>query len=514
MIKCMLQGVAVLASLGLGATIAAPAIAQPADTLRVGHYSKAPTRGNTMAGASGTPSMFWWDSVFDTFTRVDRSGTVQPFAIKSWQLTSPTTWRFTFRDDIIFSNGAKNNSANVVAILDYMASPDGQKSSLYRTFAKNYASWKAIDEHTVELTTKAPDPLVAGTFARFYLSEMKAFNEMGVEQYTAKPVTSGPWKVVTWTDSEANFTTHEQGWRKPKIRNIRIVELPESVNRRLAIESGEMDLVTQMAPDDIATLQAAGQAVVDNAPYVQSLMIFTEDFSANKKWGGKPPFADKKIRQAVNYAIDRQTMAKELMRGAVEPASQPATPQTFGYNPNIKPYPYDLAMAKKLMSESSYPNGFNMVAEFQSGAVANDKEVNTAAFDALSAIGIKVESRVLPFSSWVTKLTGATQWGGEATSFSQLVEPMMDASQPFNWYSCKAPFKFVCVEDHMPLIDAAAVEMDLKKREAILQQLMQKAHDDAISISLFNGRDIFGLSKRVKGFKNWNRNIYYEEITF
>jgi len=269
-----------------------------------------------------------------------------------------------------------------------------------------------------------------------------------------------------------------------------------------------------MNPDDMKAMEAVGSVVVANAPNIMSFALFSEDFSPDKKrWNGKPPFADRRVRQAVNYAIDRNAITKNLLNGVFEPASQPANPQTFGYNADLKPYPYDPERGKRLLAEAGYPNGFSMIGEFIPGAIANDKEIYNLVAEGMGRIGIKAELRAVPFSEWVTKLT-QKKWEGEGTGFSYLVDPMMDASQPFNWYSCNAPAVFICIEDHMPLIRAQAQEMDSKKREAILKELMKKANEDALSVALVNGRDIFGLSKRVKNFKSWNRVIVYEDLIF
>ena len=484
------------------------------DTLRVGMYSRAPNRGNVYAGGSGVPSMYWWEGVFDSFTRVDDKAQIRPFAAEKWELVNPTTWRFTFRKDIEFSNGNKNNADNVVAIFDYL-STDGKAASVWTTYGGSLASWKKVDEHTVEFTTKVPNPLWAGSLARFYVADMKAWKDMGTEAYTAKPVTSGPWKPVTWTDSEGVFVAHDKSWRPGKIKNLRIIELQEQVGRVQALTSGQVDIVTNMNPDDMKTISAAGHiARADDAPNIMSFAYFSEDFSPDqKKWGGKTPFAKREVRQAANHAINREAIVKDLFGGITVPASQPANPNTFGYNPDVKPYAYDPAKAKALLAQAGYPNGFNMVAEVIVGAIANDKEIYSYMVDQMGQVGIKVDLRPLVFADWLKKLLGKS-WEGEATGFSYLVDPMMDASQPFNWYSCTRPQRFICIEEHMPLIQAQATEMDRGKREAILKELMKRANEDALSIAVLNGKDIFGVAKRVQGFTNWNRVLVYENMSF
>jgi len=503
------------AALALSAAVALPAslaAAQDAkDTLRIGMYSKAPARGNIYASGSGVPSMYWWEGIFDGLTRVNDQGETLPHGASSWTLVNDTTWHFTLRNDVVFSNGVKNTAQNVVKAFDYLLSEEGQTASVARD-AKTLASYRAIDDKTVEFVTKNPDPLWASTIQRIYIGEMGAFADLGKDGYALAPVTSGPWKVVSWTDNEALFTAHDQSWRPGKIENIRIIELPEQVARRQALEGGQVDLVTNMNPDDIPIIESSGNVVVvSDSPNIMSMMLFSEDFTG--KWkDGKTPFADKRVRQAANYAIDRQSIVDNLFSGITVPASQPANPNTFGWNPNVKPYPYDPAKARALLAEAGYADGFDMRAEVIIGAIANDKEIYTFVAEQLSQVGIRTEVIPMQFSGWLTKLL-QKKWEGEAIGFSYLVDPQMDASTPFRWYSCDSTAVTICIPEHMDLIHAAAKEMDRDKREKILQELMVRAHDDALSIAILHGKDIFGMSKRLKGFTNWNRILLYENMT-
>ena len=117
----MLTAAVLAASTMLGTT----AFAQDAkDTLRVGMYSKSVPRGNVYAIQNIWPSMFWWEAVYDSFVRVDENAKVVPHAAARWELVNPTTWRLTFRDDVTFSNGRKNDAANIVKVFDKLVPED------------------------------------------------------------------------------------------------------------------------------------------------------------------------------------------------------------------------------------------------------------------------------------------------------------------------------------------------------------------------------------------------------
>ena len=141
---------------------------------------------------------------------------------------------------------------------------------------------------------------------RGYLADMKSFSEMGLEAFSSKPVTSGPYRVVSWNDNEMVAVPNPTSWRKGKVPNLKITSVPEPSSRIAALESGQTDIIYFAGPDDIPRIRAAGHtAVIDPAPYVAAVALFTEDFPNKFNKNGKTPLADKRLRQAFNYAVNR-----------------------------------------------------------------------------------------------------------------------------------------------------------------------------------------------------------------
>jgi len=490
------------------ALLASPSFAAgPKDTLRVGVYSKAPSRGNPFMAAT-VPSSYYWDALYDSLTRTDRQGKAVPWLAERWEIVDPLTWRFSLRPNVVFSNGAPLDANAAAATFNYLMT-DGKATTVGARDAAGFDTVRAIDSRTLEIKTKVPDPLLVRRVSGIYFVEPKAWRD-SLEGYTAKPVTSGSWQVVSWTDNDAEFVAFDKSWRPGKIKTLKYVELPESVSRLQALLSDQVDFVMAMTPDDVHQIRAAGhQVITGRAPNVVTFALFTKD--AKGAFGAKgSPFQDVRVRQAVNYAIDRKALTEGLMNGLTEPAGQPATPSTFGYNADVKPYPYDPDRAKKLLAEAGYPNGFSMVAEVMTGVIPRDREFYTYIADSLARVGVKMDMRIVPFADWVAKLRNGN-WEGVGTGFSSSVDPFMDATRPFAWYSCGYAAQFVCVDKHMPLLQQANVEMDPSKRERIVKDLMKAANEDALAMYLFNGIDIFATSKRVKDFTNWHRTMIYEK---
>ncbi len=489
--------------------VISPAAAQaPKDTLRVAMYANASTLGNPFA-ASYSPGQYFYSAVFDTLVRVDDSGKAVPWVAESWKVIDATTWQFKLRPDVMFSNGARLDARAVQGTFDWLLG-DGKATTVAR-FIPDVVGARAVDDLTIEIKTKVPSPVLARQLATIFFIEPKAWSEMGVGDYARKPVTTGPWQVEKWTEAEAEFVAFPQAWRKPKVNRLSFRVLGEEVTRQQALISDQVDIAVALSPEQVKNVEAAGhKAVVYAAPFLMSWVLFTNDFP--KKYGDKgSPFADKRVRMAANLALDRQAISDGLLNGLAKPANQLAMPATFGYNPKVRDFPYDPARAKALLSEAGYPNGFDMVAEVYVGGIAKDTEIYNYAADALSKIGIRVELRQLAFNDYLSKINNGT-WQGLATGRSIRHEPLMDLQRPLDTFSCRERTKAVCVEEHMPLITAASSEMNESKREALLQEIMQKSHDDALLLFLVNGPEIYGLNKRAKNLAVWNQVILYEKV--
>lgn len=497
--------------LAAATTLAMPAAAQDArDTLRVAMYTNALTIGHVYGLNYIWPFMYWWEGSYNSFVRIDDKAQVLPFAAERWQHVEGNTWRVTFRKDVTFWSGRQNDAANVVKAFDFLHTDVGRIAGVMRNM--QLASYKAVDSHTVEFVTRDPDPLFIPKLAAFYVIDMTAFNDMGVKEFAVKPVASGPFRITSWTDQEQVSTAWEKSWRPAKTKNMRILHVPEAATRLAALSSGQVDIAFNMAPDDVPRIQAAGHtAAVESAPFAAQIGLFTVDFA--RKWGGKAPFADRRVRQAVNYAVNKDAIVTQLLRGHGRPASQPAIPATFGYNPAVKPYPHDPERAKQLLAEAGYPRGFSTLLETSALFGAGSDVFQVVAAD-LGKVGINVDVLLLP-NAERQKLINESTWKGDMTSVTAFFSPMQDASIPFQVYGCEIVTRPVstCIPELTPLIRAQAVELDRGKRLAILQELMKKSNEEALALFLFDGFDITGVAKRVKGYKNWNKVIHYEAMT-
>lgn len=488
-----------------------PAAAQGSrDTLRVGMYSKTQARANPFTAYA--PSTFWFTPIYDTLVRINQTGEQVPWAAESWTLVDPLTWRFTLRPGMQFSNGQPLDAGAVAETIRYLIEDDRGKATNAGGDARAFAAATAIDARTVELKTKAPNPVVPRTAAIFFLFEPGAWRDLGPEKYAAEPVTSGPYRVERWSETEAQLVAFDKAWRPAKTPRLTITELPESVVRLQSLLSNQIDIAIGMGPDEGAAIKAAGhQLFTYPSSITMAVALHTTDFSG--KFGDKGmPFNDRRVRQAFNHAVDRDAIVRDLLGGNGTPAGQPGNSATFGYNPAVKAPSYDPAKARALLAEAGYANGFDMTMEIVTGAQPKDRDIYQFVADSLKNIGVRIDLRQIPAPDYLRKLLQGT-WEGQAMGLAFRVEPTMDLGRPWNQWSCRWPKKFVCIDSVMPLIDAAEQEMDPAKRRALLQQLAQKLSDESYALFLVSHMDFYGVNRRVRDFDQWNLGLLYERMS-
>jgi peptide/nickel transport system substrate-binding protein len=483
----------------LGLTFVLTANFAHAETLRVGGTQAPPTLGNPYS-AVGPPASTIWSPMYDGLTMLTVEGKLGPALAESWRTTSPTTWEFKLRPGVTYHNGAPFNAQTVVDVITMLKSPEMQRF-LVSAELRGVTGVKVIDAMTVQFTTAEPDAVLPKRLNIVMMIEPKAWKEMGVDAYALKPIGTGPYRLVEWGRGNARikYDLFAKSWRAPKpggpnpiINKVEFITIAETSSRVQAIMSDQIDIALAPGPEDIQVLQDAG-ITVKSQPLgvVMSIAFRTERPEAS-------PLKDKRVRQALNYAVNRQSMATDMLGGRAVAASQGATPETFGYNPNLKPYPYDPAKAKALLKEAGYEKGFDLKVEALTNLGNSDTALYQKMAQDLADVGVKVELRSTTFASWVRKY-GTNDWGDiDAFSLTWNSAPFQDVIRPIEYFSCLKAAAFFCDPSIVPLIKQSNQTMDEAARLKILQEIMAKMQDSAPALILVDFPNLTAFSPRVK----------------
>ncbi|MDX2223930.1 MAG: ABC transporter substrate-binding protein, partial [Rhodospirillaceae bacterium] len=465
------------AGLGVG-----PAAAET--TLRMAITTLPPQDGHPFS-TSATPTITTTGAIFDGLTRITADGSLRPWLATSWRNLDANTWRFALRDDVVFSNGAPFDAAAVKFAVDYLATRAVPgKDNLARDLPPMVAA-RVVDARTIDIVTKDPVPIFPRYAAALLVPEPAAFERLGKEGFQKAPVGTGPFEAVEFAPAKVSFRAHARSWRKPRFARMELLELPDPTVRVQALITDQIDIATGLAPEDVATLKAAGhQAIGWRDIQVSSISLVTTR---------NLPFNDVRVRRALNLAVNRQPIVDVLMLGSTVPANQPAAANVLGFDPTIPQYPYDPAEAKALLAEAGYPNGFSFVLE-TTGAGGSSLSVYQQVASDLAQVGVKMEIRALPGPQYLRNLFQTGEFA-DAITVPWLASPTADVMRPILIHSCRTRIPWYCDADLTPKIEAALAEWDEAKALALRKELGRIYHDRAPAIFLYESALFAGLRK-------------------
>lgn len=467
------------------------------DLLRVGIVSLPPMYGNPFT-AMGAPGSVTWQQIFDGLTRIDESGQVVAALATDWQLVDSHMWRFSLRDKVRYANGEPFNAVTAKAVFDWLLSDVGRLSPVGNEL-RGLAEVTVVGTHELLIRTHRPDPILPNRMALVMMVEPNAWAELGPKGFGQQPVGTGPYILRSWRNKNgaAELVENVYGWRRPHIGTVELFPLQDHAARFQAAISKQLHLAQSMRPEEIEIFKERGFAsLVDPSKQIIGIAFDVVGHPGS-------PVADRRVRQAINFAVDIQAISEIITYGKQSPASQGAAPGVLGYNPAVRPYPYDPARARALLADAGYADGFSFRATVVMGTYANDVEIYQKVQQDLAKVGIRLVLEATLFSDWLRQyVTG--KWRTEAFSLAWNTAPYHDSIRPMEYFSCGKARPFYCNEAMMPAIQNAATQMRPAERERALQQLQLRFHNEAPSLYLLEYGHIWVSSNAISGFSMAN----------
>ena len=309
--------------------------------------------------------------VYEGLVRYDSKLAIEPALATSWEVVSPTLWRFHLRQGVTFHDGAPFTADDVVASFERAA----DEASPLRGNLPAYKGSKAIDDHTVEVSVTENYPLLLNDLTNITIfdkewlvanhAEAPTDVGKGVEGFATNNANgTGPFSIESRTpDAQTVFAKNPKWWDEPKHNLDKIVFTPiaSPATRVAAMLSGEIDFTNSAPLQDIPRLEASSDIKVMATNELRTVFYLfnwgeklQEDGAA-----GKNPFRDKRVRDALYQAIDIDSLQKRVMRGLSRNTGSLVAPAIPGYIPSLdERLPYDPDKAKALLAEAGYPDGF------------------------------------------------------------------------------------------------------------------------------------------------------------
>jgi peptide/nickel transport system substrate-binding protein len=396
---------------------------------------------------------------------------------ESWQVNG-NKLHFKLRKNIRFHDGTPFTSKDVIASFKRILT---DKQSLQAPNLQNLKEMDAPDELNVTLTLKKSDANALEDINNRVIMKQAVAEKMG--EADNPPIGTGPFTFVSW-DRSGQFVIrrNNQYWGQPaKVDEIIYKTVQEDAARIAALEAGQVDLISNIPPHEVARLKAHSRIRVQQ---VQGLRpIFLVLSPAYK------PLDNLKVRRAITHAIDRDRIIKHVLEGNAYPLSGLLSPQVFGYEPNAKAYPYDLEKAKQLLTEAGFANGFEIDYYSPTGRYPKDREVAQVIVEQLSKVGIKANLKTPEWSIFNTDYKN-----GKYPMYLTGRGSLIDADALFHQYFRTGATKRVLGYSNPKLdeiIDTEQQTFDVKKREKLLWEAHRLILEDAPAVPLWNSMDIY-----------------------
>jgi peptide/nickel transport system substrate-binding protein len=455
--------------------------------------------------ARSMQDLTYGNAIFDTLLK-NPAGEVKPNLAVSYKLVDDTTWEFKLRKGVRFHNGDTFTAKDVKFSFDRMLDPETKNPfrSLYATIKET----TVVDEYTVRIMTTNPDPILEKRLCMTaWIIPSDYIREHGIDKYLEKPIGTGPYRFVKWVKNDyLLMDSNKDYWGgAPKLEKVTFRPIPEAAARLAALELGEVDIVTNVPPFLIPQLKAKDGIDIQSVLSGRIMLV-----NLNTSENGQEPLRNQKVRQALNYAVDKQLIIKKILMGSAIQRSTILTNYHFGYDPGLDPYPYDPEKAKALLAEAGYPEGFELDFVTPSGRYLMDKEVSEAICGMLNKVGVKTDLRVMETGTWIQAFLSRKLKGAYLVGWGNMFD---DAEGTYsNFWVEQAPvciYKTPIASQVEKLIVEARTEMNKEKRKGIYFEIQRLTLEDAPMIFLYQLKDNYAVRDRVQGFEAVGREVIW-----
>lgn len=431
---------------------------------------------------------------------------VEPCLATDWKISDDgLTWTFNLRRGVNFHDGTTFNSDAVLFTFNRQHDKNHPyhigKFIYWDYMFKNIKEVKKLDDYTVQiLIDEAHAPFLANlAIWTAAIVSPTAMQEKGAIGFSMSPVGTGPFKFVEWVpDDKIELVANDDYWDgRPYLDKVIYKVIKDNSMRLIALDKGDIDLMDGVTPVDIHKIVRNHDLNIISRP---GLNVGFMAMNCQKK-----PFSDKRVRQAINYAINKKPIVKLIYQGVAIAAVNPLPPSMWGHNDDIKPYDYDIEKAHKLLTEAGYPNGFKVeldVMENTRTYMPQPTMVAEAIKENLSVVGIDVEYVVRPWKEHLERgYVGAHQmyllgWMGDNGDPDNFLYLLLDKDNAVMGSSSNVAF-YENDELHDILIKARQSSR-FDDRVALYRRAQEIIHEDAPWVPLAHVSDLVAVNKKVK----------------
>ena len=432
-------------------------------------------------------------SIYECLVRYDNCGGYLPALAESWRVEDDArTWTFNLRTDVLYHDGSRLHAQDIVATLERVCDPElegefGTKG-LYHTYLVGTAV-DAIDAQTVRLVTAEPMADLLDLLVKLPIAPRHALDEIAL-----KPIGSGPFRFTNGDDGHVEMERFAQYWAGPPLlEKVVWIAQPQVGQRVAALLTGEADIITDVGLEEKRMIDAAEQARVVALESSMCIILI-----CNIQQGA---CVDKRVRQALNYAIDVPAIINSVKGGTARPLNGPLTPLHLGHDPATKPYPYDPDKARALLAAAGYAGGLEIIIDIPTSHPDEAPLLVQHIAAQYAEIGVKAVVKSFADRPGYAQMVKAKQIDDACCFDSSPLSTYRSLREKFHsgiagpwWQGYHNP-------NVNNLLEQAWGTVDDEQRQRLYRRAFRIIRDDAAWVFLYNPSYFWGVRSRAQGWK-------------
>lgn len=457
--------------------------------------------------------------IYEPLALRDSKGDIEPALATEWapSASNPNIWVFQLRKGVKFHNGADFDSEDVVFSLNRAMSVNSDMKELLASVKEVRAAGK----YTVEIETKGPNPIMINNLTNMFIMDKdwaEANNAVDVQDFEGGEETfssrnangTGPYRLISREpDAKTVLEIFDGYWGKGKfpldVTKIVYTPIQNAATRVAALLSGEVHFMQDLPVQDLQRVANKSGLKVEKAPQNRVIFFGINQGDADIKSDnitGKNPFGDKRVRQAMNMAINREAIQKVVMRDQSIPAGIVLPPFVNGWTEELDRLPEnDIAKAKALMADAGYSDGFSVTLNCPNDRYINDEAICQAAVGMMAQIGIKVNLDAKPKAQHFPLINNLE------TDFYMLGwgVPTFDSEYIFNFLVHTKGPKYgswngsrYSNTDIDAKIQSLASETDLEKRNATIAEIWDVVQEEVLYLPIHHQVLNWGMTTNIE----------------
>jgi peptide/nickel transport system substrate-binding protein len=459
------------------------------------------------------PNNAFADMVYGKLVETDERDRNVPGLAVEWRAVEPTVWEFKLRPNVTFHNGSPFTAEDVAFTLQRLPNVPNSPSS-FAAYARVMSRVEIVDPLTIRFHTPSPYPLMPLDMTNVRILDRETHQNATTEEFNSgrMAIGTGPYRVVSHRNGdrvELERFANYQG-QAPAFERVAYRMITNDAARTAALLAGDVDFIDQVPTTDLANLRRDNRVALSETVGLRLIFLGLDHLRAAEENSpfvtdndgrplGKNPLRDVRVRRALNMAIDRDAITQRLMEGAATPAGQFLPAGTFSHVPDIQPPRFDAEGARRLLAEAGYPNGFRIQLNSPNDRYINDARIAQAVGQMWTRIGVRTSVEAQTWSVFVGRAARQEYsahligWGSNPDATHPLRNIIATANRDRGWgASNRGRYSNPQLD---AILEQALVELDVEKRERLLQQAQRIAAEDVAIIPLHIQTNIWAMRR-------------------